>query len=538
VTEALLHEFRARELSARVAVGGGFIFAAQHDAPETIAATRDWLEARAADLEGDGALFVTAALQFASLPKFKSRYMAQAVGRSRRDLLTDVWTRLAGAAGDRGAESTAALLAMARLKTFDSAQPLGTVPELVEILEDPSSPPEHVVLALEAVGSPFLPGWVATPTPLDVRTTEAVGRLLRHADARVRLAVIQTLRYTGGAGLPSELHEVFRELAGDDKPEIRTIVAEALPVEGTWTDVLDALTNDSDPSVRASAFRTASRHPDGEELLYEALGSADAERRRLAANALAYTQPSDRLVPLLVHMTESPEVAERLVALRALGNVPDAEIRALVRIGAEDDDVGVRALTAESLSPLDETDETVLIRLTTDGDGRVREAALRTLAQSPHGRSRQAMLDGLSDPLEPVQQVATQSLVSTADPDLVRAAIEHLRRSRLQGLYISVPRTVPEDQAGLYAELLEVVDDRTRGEILAGVARGREVADADLTILSIDLDGISPFLDPLQPVSEDRIDDVAELENVDREDVRARYRALAEQIGIMAPDWA
>ena len=47
------------------------------------------------------------------------------------------------------------------------------------------------------------------------------------------------------------------------------------------------LANDPDPKVLRSAFFAAGAHPDGDALFYEALGSADAERRRQAVNVLA-----------------------------------------------------------------------------------------------------------------------------------------------------------------------------------------------------------------------------------------------------------
>jgi hypothetical protein len=54
----------------------------------------------------------------------------------------------------------------------------------------------------------------------------------------------------------------------------------------------------------------------------------------------------------------------------------------------------------------------------------------------------------------------------------------------------------------------------------------------DKKLLSRDLDGIYPFLDPQKPITEAWLRAVARQLELPEDDIRQRYRALAQQFGL------
>jgi len=362
--------------------------------------------------------------------------------------------------------------------------------------------------------------------------------LLRHGDPRVRLASFRAVQSLYGNEFPPDARAALPALASDDDPQIRATVAGALPQDGAWQHLLQGLGNDPDPAVQAAAFSTAARAPAGERLLREGLMSPDASRRQLAANALSFVETTDEIVAQLLTMARSQEREERLAALTALGNSDNPDARAALRSAAEDGDAAVRTLAANALSPTVEGEDALLLRLGRDRDGAVRAAALARLSASVTDRTRPALLDALADPLEAVRLAAAHALLDTVDAELLRAAVAYMKQAGAGVLSIKLPYRVAADQIDLYVSLLADVDAASRGGIMAGLARSIGVSDEDVRILSRDFDALPPYLDPYEPVSEERLADVAEVLGTDVDGARARYRAIAEGVGIMVPNWA
>ena len=156
-----------------------------------------------------------AALRLSAFGKMRStvRYLAEAIDRTRHELLVDIQSRLTEATGGGDTRATAALLALVRLTTSDLGE-LPETPRLLEILEDPGSPSEHLVLTLQAFASPrrrsgIAAGWRA-------RLGDAVSALYRHADPGVRLAALESLRYATLTGAATNVHDRLSDLATDE----------------------------------------------------------------------------------------------------------------------------------------------------------------------------------------------------------------------------------------------------------------------------------------------------------------------------------
>ena len=77
---------------------------------------------------------------------------------------------------------------------------------------------------------------------------------------------------------------------------------------------------------------------------------------------------------------------------------------------------------------------------------------------------------------------------------------------------------------------LEDEDANVRRAALGGLAQGLEEIDREM--LSRDLDGIYPFLDPREPINDAFAKRAASELDLTVEDVQVRYEKLAERFGL------
>ena len=88
---------------------------------------------------------------------------------------------------------------------------------------------------------------------------------------------------------------------------------------------------------------------------------------------------------------------------------------------------------------------------------------------------------------------------------------------------------VPEAREALY-DTLRDPDEEIRQAALRGLAQ--ECEEMDQELLSRDLDGVGPWLDPRQPIDSARMEQAAQKLDKPLTEIRRRYRALAERFGL------
>lgn len=145
---------------------------------------------------------------------------------------------------------------------------------------------------------------------------------------------------------------------GDDAPELRAALVEALPRTGAdfGPAAVDLLTREPRARVRA-AWMHALRTVDGEDGLRGlemGLGDRDAEVRAHAARMVSHRSDGARLAPKLIEATRDSDVGVRLAAARTLGALRVSEaadaLAALTR--AEDPELQLHGLKAlERVAP-------------------------------------------------------------------------------------------------------------------------------------------------------------------------------------------
>jgi HEAT repeat protein len=228
----------------------------------------------------------------------------------------------------------------------------------------------------------------------------------------------------------------------------------------------------------------------------------------------------------------------REAAADALGTLGDVRAVDPLIAALGDGDGGVRWAAANALGILedDRALEPLILALEQRHDDELRLVAASALGELGDARAVDPLLAALGDPATQVRLEAINSLpmVALTDQRIVDALVPLADDAdpdlRLRALAALAWTGQPEAFARLQADLLG--DDRERRlqacEALALTAP--EITD--FLLLSEQLDGSQPFVDPVEPFSEARIANAAETLDIPQDDVRARLDELTRRFAI------
>ena len=390
---------------------------------------------------------------------------------------------------DSAPAAVAAAWALAWLKEW---QPTPTeMQRLISFVENPTSNPYAVrfltwIFRREQVEKAFKPllFWLTNPIA-DVRTAvvqalgtidskEAVVPLIRHledSDAAVRLAA------TGGLGQLRNRQAV--------EPLIRQL-------------------EDTDAAVRRAAASALGQLGDRQavEPLIRQLEDTDAAVRRAAASALGQLGDRQAVNPLIRRLEDTNSVVW-LAATKALGQLGDRQaVNPLIR-RLDDTDAAVRRAAASALGQLgDRQAVEPLIRRLEDTDAAVRRAAASALGQLGDRQAVNPLIRRLDD---------TDAAVCLA----AAAAVNRLGNQRGSAALVQFlcgPR--PELREGAVGELAQKRDQIER------------------RLLSWDLDGMLPWIDPQDPITQLRVTEASHELDMTPDNIRAHYESLAAQFSL------
>lgn len=203
-------------------------------------------------------------------------------------------------------------------------------------------------------------------------------------------------------------------LLRDPTPAVRAAAASALTrcaVPGLGEELRSALQVEDDPGARDALLLALARAVGGEamEALEEALASPRLDTRLAAVEALGFAG-DESAVPLLEDALER-STAERIVALRALGELRVQAAAAVVEPYLDAPDLDVRRTAARAASLLaDSLDPDVVERMARDEDGWIRGTAARLLSRQ--GEPGRTLLEQLAweDPDMTVRGIARREL--------------------------------------------------------------------------------------------------------------------------------
>ena len=531
--DALVDEFCQREGRRRENPGGLAGMVGMAAAPQEAAVLADWLAGQARRLQGEeepeaieAALAVVQSLLPWGLQSKSGKEVQLPVGLG--EVLV---TRLSNSAPLAHAAAWALRCLNApgyRLRTWRPTA--GEIDRFIAVVSDGNSDAGVVanlaqILAQEKVTAAVAP-LVARLEDADsyVRSAAAaaLGDIMGEATAALLLAFLEHAVWmvVSAAGLGVIGSEVFgpiiarledveaeeRRMAAEAPGEIKSEAAYALGRIGSEAAVtrLVARLEDADSDVRSAAAQALGkiRSEAAVAPLIARLEDADSDVRSAAAQALGEIRSEAAVAPLIARL-EDADSDVRSVAAQALGQIKsEAAVMPLIA-RLEHADSGVRSTAARALGGIKSEAAVVPLVACLEGtEASVRRAAADALGRIGSEAAVAPLIARLEDAEAWVRSAAARALGQIKSEAAVAPLIARL----------------------------EHADCEVRRDALGGLAQGPE--ETDRRLLSRDLDGVYPFLDPRDPIGKDRLRRAASELELTVDEVQARYEALAARFGL------
>ena len=236
----------------------------------------------------------------------------------------------------------------------------------------------------------------------------------------------------------------------------------------------------------------------------------------------------------LVFWLENPFADVRRAVVEALGAIKSEMAVEPLIARLEDKDADVRRAVAQALGTIkSEMAVEPLIARLEDKDADVRRAVAQALGTIKSETAVKPLIARLEDKDAGVRRVVAQALGAIKSETAVEPLI-----ARLEDKDADVRKAVAQALGAIKSETavepliarLEDEDADVRQDALSGLAQGLE--EIDCKLLSRDLDGIGPFLDPRKPINDAFAKRAASELELPVEDVQVRYEKLAARFGL------
>jgi len=248
-----------------------------------------------------------------------------------------------------------------------------------------------------------------------------------------------------------------------------------------------------------------------------------------------FWDPGDRELELLLSALEGSvgaELSAFRIILPVLGRSGNGRFLAPIVKCLDHSDDGLRQNAAKALGLLGDPDAAprLIIRLQ-DNDENVRMHAAEALGLLGDRRAAGPLTACLGDDSHFVVEKVAEALGRLADPgelvEIMRAPEldPHVRDLILAGL---ARNPEPGAKEAVHKALRDP-DPAARQRLIACIARGR--SDLERRLLSRDLDGGPPWLDPLKPIDEERVQTVATELRLSAVEIRGSYEVLSDDLG-------
>jgi HEAT repeat protein len=324
-------------------------------------------------------------------------------------------------------------------------------------------------------------------------------------------------------------------------------LAEKWPDATTRTFLTQRALDDEHADTRRAALQAlAEKWPDATTrtfLTQRALDDQHADTRRAALQALAKTWPEETTRTFLTQRAVDDQHASlRRAALQALAETwPEETTRTFLTQRAVDDEYEyTRSAALQALAETwpEETTRTFLTQRAVDDEYEyTRSAALQALAETwPEETTRTFLTQrAVDDEHEHPRSAALQALAETWPEETTRTFLtqravddehEHPRSAAVQALAEKWPE---ESHDLLLQRVLQDPDASPRGA--AWTALGKLHSEFGRLLPTRDLDGFMPYLDPLEPVSQEHIEKAAKKAGIPPEEIDAQVAALSAYFG-------
>ena len=369
-----------------------------------------------------------------------------------------------------------------------------------------------------------------------VKSPETVPALLialTHPWPRARFRAVTALGAIKDPGAVPALLDCLK----DGDADVRRAAADALGAiedPGAVPALLDYL-NDGDADVRRAAADAlgAIEDPGAVPALLDCLKDGDADVRRAAADALgAIKDPG--AVPALLDCLKDGDADVRRAAADALGAIKDPGTVPALLDCLKDGDADVRRAAADALGAIEDPGAVpALLDCLKDGDADVRRAAADALGAIKDPGTVPALLDRLKDGDADVRRAAADALGAIKDPGAVPALLDYLKDGDADVRRAAAAALGAIEDPGAVPALLDCLKDGDAAVRRAAVGalamrEGNEIR----RMLSRDVDGIGPWLDPQVPIDAARVADVTRETNLSKTDVHRLYEEIASGFGL------
>jgi len=325
-------------------------------------------------------------------------------------------------------------------------------------------------------------------------------------------------------------------------------LAEKWPDQTTGDLLTLRAVQDDDYKTRSAALEVlAQTRPDQTTrhlLTLCAVQDVHFQTRSDALRALAQTWPDQTTRDLFtLRAVQDYHYQTRNAVLRALAQTwPDQTTRDLLTLRAVEDDIDqTRSAALQTLAQIwpDQTTRDLLtLRAVEDDNDRIRSAALQTLAQTWPDRTTRDLLTlrAVEDDNYETRSAALQTLAQTWPDQTTRdlftlCAVQddnyQTRRDSLQALAETWPDQTTRDLLALRA--VQDSNGEVRGVAFSAV--GEMHSEFGRILPTQDLDGIEPYLDPLEPIPRQHLEKAAAKAGINPEDINTQIASLSAYLG-------
>jgi HEAT repeat protein len=236
--------------------------------------------------------------------------------------------------------------------------------------------------------------------------------------------------------------------------------------------------------------------------LVRRLNDPDKSVRRAVSSALGQLGDKQTVASLLP-LLHDPDKSVRAEVISALSRLGGEEARTALQTILNDPDKGIRQHLVGALSRLGGKDAYVLLHpMLNDPDTEIRRNVIELLGQTDDHQAIAALQAMLNDPDVSLGAAAAEALVALGAPEGIAQRARFLASS----------------------------DSKMRTSAVQAYSQRRDRHDRQL--LSHDLDGTAPWIDPQEPITEDRLVSASRKLRVTPEKVRSRWEVMATDLNL------
>jgi HEAT repeat protein len=338
---------------------------------------------------------------------------------------------------------------------------------------------------------------------------------------------------------PDEIsRRIIQDKLQDPHVLIRHVAAEVLGYIGDKQAVtsLIAKLDDPDADVRMAVIQALGKLGDKEVVkpLLAKLDDSNNSVRRATIELLGILGDKQAVTPLIARL-DDPDADVQMAVIQALGKLGDKEVVKPLLAKLDDSNNSVRRATIELLGMLgDKQAIPSLIAKLDDPDANVRLAAIRALGKLDDKEVVKPLLTKLGDSNNSIRRATIELLEKLGDKQAITPLILLLedRDYRICTAAAATLKVLGSERGSdSLIKFLNHSSPEMRMAAVSQLVRIRNKSKEEI-LLSRNLNGLGPWLDPIAPITETRITAVALKLDITNQEVRSLYESIAADFNL------